>query len=307
MNRTKLITLKWAMIFIPTFVVLAYEIMRHTLLASELPMSTGNVITAIVVFLLLYLFTEVAFNIIEHMQERLVKQNRQIAIIDERSRLSREMHDGIAQLLAYSMMKMDRIEILIHSQRYDEAQQELENVRGACNDAYSDVREIVSELRPENLQERNFLAIIQSLLNRFADSAHIEKQIEIENIDSDPQTIETYFLPETRVQLIRVFQEALSNIRKHAEATKIHVRIALEDSSLPLSLTISDNGRGFNPANLIAKSHHFGLSSMRERIEELGGQLDIESQHGQGTKIIISLPVPEHVMNPINVRENVRV
>jgi signal transduction histidine kinase len=312
-NKQKLSWLRWLAVFVPPLLVWVYETVRHSMLAAEVDDWFGNLISALIVLMASFVFANLAFGLIGRMQSKIISQNRQLrdlnqrikelAIVEERSRLSREIHDGLAQLLAYIMIKIDVVETLLRAGRLGEAERELEQVRKACNDAYGDVREAITGLRPELFDDRDFITILKDLLQRFNGDTGLETDLEIVGFDSDIVKAEQLFPPAVSVQLLRVVQEALSNIRKHAQAHYVSIQLSLENSSSgsadsganpahPLRLKISDDGAGFDPANLKHNGKHFGQTIMRERVESLGGALELFSRPGNGTTLLITLPLP---------------
>jgi len=317
-NKQKLSWLRWLAVFVPPLLVWVYETVRHSLLAAEVDDWFGNLISALIVLMASLVFANLAFGLIGRMQSKIVSQNRQLrdlnkkvkelAIVEERSRLSREIHDGLAQLLAYIMIKIDVVETLLRAGRLGEAERELEQVRKACNDAYGDVREAITGLRPELFDDRNFVTILKDLLQRFNGDTGLETNLNIGGFELMPAKLEQLFPPAVSVQLLRVVQEALSNVRKHAQARNVSIQILLDDSSSgsadsgtnltrPLHLKITDDGGGFNPASLKHNGQHYGQTIMRERVESLGGTLELSSQPGCGTILLVNLPLATVELN----------
>ena len=132
---------------------------------------------------------------------------------------------------------------------------------------------------------RGIVGTLQEYLQKFARQAGIAVELEVEG-DAAPQ-----FPPEAEVQLVRVIQEALTNVRKHAKANRAWVRIASQPSEI--SIGVEDKGRGFDPAILNEDGPRFGVRTMRERVERVGGRLEIESNPGCGTTVRIFLPLAE--------------
>lgn len=298
-SRKKLNQLKWAMIVLPPIFVGLYETVRHSLLEDELFSWWGNLIAALIVLIVSYLFSQTTFKLIFQMQGRLASQNekltllnqriKELAIIEERSRLSREFHDGLAQTLAFAMMKTDTLKTLLANEQMTarQTEQELEQVYQACQDAYSDVREAITGLRPEIQNSQNFPATLAQILERFGQDNDIETNLEVVGVNEQAVTL----LPiATTVQLLRVVQEALTNIRKHAYANCTKINLNLSANHPIISLTITDNGVGFDLETTSQPNKSFGLTIMRERITGLGGNLQIESSIGRGTTLKIYLP-----------------
>jgi len=333
--------LKLATIFMPPAVAWFYETLRHTFFSYQLQQDWwGNLLAALFVFSISFTFAQVVFTLVARMQTRLVSQNRQLrdlnqqikvmAVTEERSRLSREMHDGLAQLLAYSMMKVDLVETLIQTGHQTEALKELELVRKACDDGYNDVREAITGLRADLLDGRDFLTIIGEVLNNFSDTNPVAVEFNRYGFEAKEDYREL-ILPIWTLQLVRVVQEALSNIRKHAGATRVSVSIELKPAprrvntafaadsggnsasqltgltspTLPqiedmptLFLEISDNGKGFSHLKQKETNRgHFGLIIMRERIESLGGKFEYgnRTENEKGAYITVALPIKPEV------------
>ncbi|NWJ97841.1 MAG: sensor histidine kinase [Chloroflexi bacterium] len=306
MDRKKFRLIKWLITFVPALSVGLYETLRHSLFDiggffGEFALSQmGNLITAGLVLVFSLIFGQIVFGWMEQAQVRLASQNRTLralnrrlehsAVLEERQRLSREMHDGIAQLLAYVMVKTDTIEGLLQAGRTEEARRELEEMRQSCNKAYVDVREDISGLRTDLLllEDGGLATVLREALERFGDEQGCEVTFSCEGFQNT--TIE----PATEVQLVRVAQEALSNVRKHASANQVSLVLGLEPATKEaeqpslLRMELRDDGCGFNPTQPFPD--HFGLTSMRERVESLGGQLEIESRPGSGTLIRVTVP-----------------
>lgn len=143
---------------------------------------------------------------------------------------------------------------------------------------------MVWALRPEILEDNSLPEAIQRFLRRWQEESRIQAQL---TVTGEPSQLH----PEAEVNLLRVIQEALSNVRKHSRAKRVSVTLSYLDDLLLLD--IQDDGVGLpvsGPAGQGA-SGSFGLRSMRERVEALGGQMTVESEPGQGTTLAISLPV----------------
>ena len=153
-SRRELRQLKWLTALVPGTVVLIYEYARQETLEHvlpALPVQYGNVIVWLLVLLLTYAFATFVFSIVERLQSQAMARSREIAtlsaVVEERARLSRELHDGFAQLVAYLLVRIDTVEDLVTSERRDQALTELERMRRVTDDLYEDVRESISELR----------------------------------------------------------------------------------------------------------------------------------------------------------------
>jgi len=210
-------------------------------------------------------------------------QVQQMAIIEERYRLSREMHDGLAQTLGSLGWQLDHLKNLLEQQDYQTAVQELTNTRQMTREAYMDVREAIDGLRLACEHPGGLAGALAEYVSDFHDRTDIE---------ADFQLIgeKCILSPQTELQLQRIVQEGLTNARKHANAQ--HVWVKLQHVPNRIEMTIADDGQGFDPT-LPRGRHHVGLSSMRERIQGLGGSFTLATSPGQGTRITVTTPIQE--------------
>ena len=203
-------------------------------------------------------------------------------IWDERRRISNELHDGIAQTVAYLNLKMHRAIDAWRVENYEEAGTGFQEISLALLDAYEEIRMAVDDLRlyPGRRERAG------QFLRRMAASFAAREGISI-NLKLPP---DFELPPEILAQVTRVFQEALHNAVVHGEAS--HIDLVIERGLDDLALSISDNGSGFDPEVIPVRSH-YGLAVMRERVEELGGNFTLDSQTGRGTRIFAKIPLPK--------------
>src|SRR3990172_6181367 len=189
---------------------------------------------------------------------RLLERERYVAVLEERERLAQEMHDSLAQVLGYLHLKAQAAKRHLDGGQPARANDELAEMASLAHEAYVDVREAILGLRETVSPTRGIVGTLREYLQKFARQAGIAAELEVEG-DAAPQ-----FPPEAEVQLVRVIQEALTNVRKHAKANRAWVRIA----SLPseIGISIEDKGRGFDPVILNEDGPRFGLRTMRERV-----------------------------------------
>jgi PAS domain S-box-containing protein len=209
-------------------------------------------------------------------------QQRQalLAEMRERNRLAQELHDTVAQALGYLNLRVAMTQTLLEEDQVDAARGSLQELKQVIGETYSDVREEISYLRAKALPDMSFM----ELLNRYLDKYRRFYNLDIRLVqDADPALFE--FSGETTSQLVRTIQEALINIRKHARVNKATVRLGRENSHL--QITIEDQGQGFQLEGVKAKPSSFGLQIMRERVESVGGSLEIESAPGRGTRVVL--------------------
>lgn len=202
------------------------------------------------------------------------------AVLAERQRLAREMHDGLAQVLGATHLRLrglgPRAEGL-HDARLVE---ELEDIADSCQEAYQDVREAISGLR--EAAPHGLLASLRNYVDKFARQSGLQASLVCDvahDLDLSPRC---------EVQVVRVVQEALTNVRKHADATRALVRVS--ETGRSTVFTVEDDGCGFEllPG---AERDGYGLQSMRDRIQLLNGRLSVESAPGRGTRVVAEVPV----------------
>ncbi len=214
---------------------------------------------------------------------RLAAQLARVAVLEERDRIAREMHDGLAQMLATITLQSERAHALLADGNSNAARVALDRIGEASGTAYADVREAIIGLRTDT--DGDLLAALRQTADRFSDATDIAVTV-AGDLDGT-----AFPAPLAELQLLRVVQEALTNVRKHAQATRVEVHLALHPEAHRLELTIRDNGIGFNPDTVprIGRQH-FGLLVMRERVESLSGQFVVHSEPGSGTTVSVTLP-----------------
>lgn len=200
----------------------------------------------------------------------------------ERSRLAREIHDGPAQVLTNTLLRLQLCEQLV-AQQPGEALTELARLRGAVREGLRDVRRFLFNLRPASLSEVGLVITLRRLLQDLQDQGTLTIGAVL------PEQIS--LSPDQEMAVFRIIQEGLHNIIKHAEATHVDLAFARQGEG-GWEVTIADNGRGFDlgaAANRVGS----GLVSMRERAAIIGGTLDLTSRPGYGTKLTLTVPVTE--------------
>lgn len=205
---------------------------------------------------------------------------RSLAIAEERARIAREMHDGMAQVLAYVNTKAQAAGEHLRRGRFDKAAHQLDELSGAAREVYTEVREGILALRTAPSPGQSMPKALLDFVNRWQEQAGIDVQANIDVSIDLPPAVE--------LQLLRVVQEALSNVRKHSGAKSVIVQMRRQGSTV--EALVSDDGSGFDPAALHRTGRpRFGLAIMRERAESVGGQLTIDSEPGLGTSVQIQV------------------
>jgi signal transduction histidine kinase len=212
-----------------------------------------------------------------HLHQRL----KGLAVAEERARIAREMHDGMAQVLAYVNTKAQAVKEFLRHQRVEEASAQLEQLAAAAREIYTDVREGILALQTQASPERTLPQALEQFIHAWQDHSGIRGELHIEG--------EPRFRPDVELQLLRIIQEALTNVRKHAGATRATVDIRADDGGLEVE--IEDDGGGFDPAAVPRGSlPRFGLAIMRERAESIGGTLALDAAPGRGTRVVVHVP-----------------
>ncbi|QUY62475.1 Histidine kinase [Gulosibacter molinativorax] len=205
------------------------------------------------------------------LQEQLLTQARETGIADERARLSREIHDTVAQGLVAIITQLEAADA-------DSPDREARLARASTSarDALAEARRAVRALASPRLDDESLPAAVRALTGQVATAAGLESRFEV---DGEPMATEG------DGELLRVAQEALSNVVRHAQARRVAVTL----SYLPeeVRLDVRDDGRGFD-ARALADGH--GLPGMRQRMRALGGTLDIETREGEGCAISAAVP-----------------
>jgi signal transduction histidine kinase len=214
---------------------------------------------------------------------RLHEQVGRLAIVEERERIGRDLHDGIIQgLYAVGLSLEDVPDLMTESPV--EATARVDRAIESINLTIRDIRNFIFGLRPELLGDADLVASLASL----AEEARVNTMIDVELDVTDPLLSEPP--PEVRHQVLQIARECLSNIARHSRATRATIRLAGGDGGL--TLEVVDNGDGFDAAAPIGSDHH-GLTNIRGRAASLDGSATIESEPGVGTRIIVRLPPPE--------------
>jgi signal transduction histidine kinase len=204
----------------------------------------------------------------------------ELALTEERNRIAREIHDGIAQALAFMALKLDLSERLLATDP-ERAKEELQQVKETLRSQIREVRRSIFALRPIDLERYGFLESVRRYASAFAEQAGFRVRLSL------PEKIELSQASE--LVFFRVLQEALANAAKHGRPGLVQVRLT------PLGerggvLEISDNGKGFQADARAGGMGGFGLTQMRERVEARGGRFEVESAENKGTTVRAELP-----------------
>lgn len=217
-------------------------------------------------------------------QARLIDQQKALSIMAERERLGRELHDGQGQLWSYINMQVEAARSLLEKQDVEKADLLLEKLAGITQDVHVDLRESITGLQLADMRE-GVWQTIEEYLQWFEQNYGIKTQLMIS------EKIVAGLLPQTtEVQLLRIVQEALTNIRKHANAQQVKIIVQINNGAA--EIWVEDDGSGVGLAAGSEKKGSFGLKIMQERAAEIGAQFYINSKLGAGTTVVLRIPLP---------------
>jgi signal transduction histidine kinase len=219
--------------------------------------------------------------IIALQQATMAAQLQSAATVEERTRIAREMHDGLSQILGYLGLQVQTIESFVSQGDQERALAELKRTRANVKAAHADVRDNILSLRTTLSGQTGLVRALAEYIRGFGLQTGLDVQL-VDETDGEPG-----LSPLAEVQLVRVIQEALTNVRKHAVAQRVAVRLWVDDGHFWAS--VSDDGLGFSsdePGN----GSSFGLETMGERMEAVNGCLQIRSAPGQGTDVRLCVP-----------------
>lgn len=219
----------------------------------------------------------------EVLQTAKEKQQFTMKIIEaqelERKRLSREIHDGPAQMLASILMRSEIVDLAFREGDEKQALKEVKSIRSNIRTSLQEVRRIIYDLRPMALDDLGLIPTIKKHISTMSEYYNVEIRF---NVFGDEHRLKSNY----EVAIFRLVQEALQNAINHAKSAVI--RVTIEIRAKQINLLIKDDGIGFDQTKTLANS--FGLIGMKERVELLEGELHIQSQEGEGTSIRIQLP-----------------
>ena len=207
------------------------------------------------------------------------KERVELAILDERNRMAREIHDTLAQAFTGISLQLEVARTMLSTQP-EAARQRLLQAKTLAQEGINEARRSVRALRPEALESGNLLPALHQLVDKMVSGTGIDSHITIEG---QPWALN----PEIEVELFRIAQEALTNTLRYAEASTICIQLIYETDTIHLS--IEDNGIGFDLQSIATQG--FGLMGMQERCDRLNGNLIVDSAIAKGTKIIVTVPL----------------
>jgi signal transduction histidine kinase len=210
---------------------------------------------------------------------RLFEASRELSVVEERNRLARELHDAMTQNLFSLALTAEAAAGLVHTDPA-RAEAEINHVRSLARDTQGELRSLIFELRPPQLEADGLVATIGKDLEVLGRSHGLKADL---RVDGTPELDS-----EVEVELYRIVQEALGNAVRHAQAETIEVEIDARDGHI--RVTVRDDGVGFDPGARAIRERRLGLTSMRERAERLGGIFSVETARKAGTVVRVEVP-----------------
>lgn len=224
------------------------------------------------------LFADQTAIIIEHV--RLQRQAEQVAVLEERQHLARELHDSVTQALYSVTLYADAARMAFSAQKWEALERNLQEVRKMAREAMYDMRLLVFELRPFMLEEEGLASALRARLAAVEGRAGLKTEVLVTRERRLPIEIEE--------EIYHIAQENLNNVIKHARASEVRIHITYSDDRV--SLQMIDDGIGFD-TQLAHANGGMGLPGIHERVKKLGGNLEIESTPGEGTRLSVRIPV----------------
>lgn len=212
---------------------------------------------------------------------RLHEQLQRLAVVDERERISKDLHDGIIQNMYAVSLSLEDVPELMDDDR-TEAAARVERAIDAIHLSIQDIRNFIFGLRPELLEGASLVVGLAVLVEEYRHNTIMDLALRLPDAVAEPP-------PDATGHLLAIVSEALSNVARHSRATSAGVELASLDEGRTLVLTIEDNGIGFDPAGVV-KLGHQGLANTRERAAQIGGTVTIDSQPGAGTRVVVRVP-----------------
>jgi signal transduction histidine kinase len=209
---------------------------------------------------------------------RLYERSRELSIVEERNRLARDLHDSVTQTLFSLSLTAESAATLAESDPA-QAREQILSARRLATEALQEMRSLIFELRPAELEADGLVPTLRNRIDVLRLVYHREIELDVRS----PRRL----APGVETQLFRIVQEALHNALKHSQGARLCVELSMQDGHVLAA--VRDDGIGFDPVAAQRRSGRLGLTSMQERVEELGGRLEIRSQPGDGTEVRVEL------------------
>lgn len=273
--------MKWIAAIVPAIFIGLFEFVRHEFL-HVISMGWGNVLVAALTSVIFVLFSHGIFAFMENLYGKLQQEKQETAVLQERYRIARDLHDSISQSLFFMNVKI--IEIEAAWKNHQEPLSAIRELQEAIKFSDAEVRQHIFTLQtvepvaPDD--DINLIAVIQKHLRRYEAQTGTKTNLNL-NCDN-----EIPFSSYERKQLFHIFQELLFNIHKHAAATQVSVSLC--ERGEYFTMTIADNGKGFVAAENPQHKKSFGYKILEQDIQSIGAALNLTSIPGTGTTITVT-------------------
>lgn len=218
-------------------------------------------------------------------QQQYLKRQWKLAVTEEREHLARDMHDNLAQVLGFINLQTQGIQNELANAGIDIVSNKLDKLVEATQSAHNEIRAYIRNVRCAEYVEKNFVDALEEIVSNFETRAGIKV-----DLDLPDEFVWKEINPDIWINILNIIKEALNNVEKHAEAD--HVAIVFSMTAQQLRTVINDDGRGFDPEQKATEiKNKFGLTIMRERAAEIGGEIKISSEIGSGSRIVLNVPI----------------
>lgn len=281
---TDLRRLKVAGIVLPLLFVLALELIRAEAIVRTPAAYVPHALLAAASVVAVVAFALVIFRLIAVADRRARERERQVATLAERERIARELHDSLAQVLGATHLRLRALVAQEDSCDGETLGRRLSELADICEEGYLDARGAILDLHESSRVDLGLLDSLRRYLDKYSRQSGVEASLE-NSAERDLR-----LTPHSEIHIIKVIQEALTNVRKHSGATAATVSVS--NANGMARFVVEDDGQGFDPLTVAADRDGFGLHAMRERMELIGGTLRTHSARGRGTRVVAEVPVP---------------
>lgn len=216
-------------------------------------------------------------------QEEFLSHQRTLARMEEKEQLARDLHDNLGQLLGFINMQTQGVIQELSNEGIDLVSKRLEQLVKVTQEAHTEIREYIQEVRTTVSRQQDFANEMKKIILQFEYQTGIPIEL------NEACDLSEKLKPYNRIQLLNIIKEALNNIQKHADASKVIITLHIVEQEL--RLVVADNGKGFHITPPDSSKGGFGLNILQERARAIGGQLQIHSEIGKGTQVMLSVPI----------------
>ena len=223
---------------------------------------------------------------------RLDEEAKRLSVMEERTLLAHELHDSLAQTLSSLRFQVRTLDDTLQAGDQPAIRYNLSRITNSLDEAYRELRELLAQFRAP-MDQSGVIAAVEKVVDGFARNSGID-------IFFQQEWHDTHLPANMEMQILRIVQEALANVRKHGQANHVRVILHHDESKNACWVLIEDDGIGFKQTDIEGRpGEHLGLSIMEDRARRLGGTLRVESEVGEGTRVMLAFPLPCEATPPI--------